>query len=149
VTVIFEDVLRDLLISINVVGSRVFLMRAPQVPAGQQKIPYIVFFEVGPSPMHDLRAALDVLDRTYQVSIFDTSQSRAIAISETLRTSLDGNRGQYEGVLFDGIFYRARTAAYENETKLFHIIQEYRILFHQNGLLNRNLPAVNTRGPKS
>jgi hypothetical protein len=121
-------------------------MRAPQVPAEQQKAPYIVFFEVGASPLHDLKAALDLQDRTYQVSIFDTSQSRGMAIGETIRMAIDGNRGDYEGVYFGGIFFRARTSAYETETKLFQFIQEYRILFQQNGLLNRNLPAVKTRG---
>lgn len=126
---IFEDSFRDLLISFNLTERRVFLIRAPQRPAEQMKIPYMIFFPVGPSPLHGIRGPLNVLDRTYQVSIFDESQSRALAIADALRIRLDGYKGAYGGVCFGGVFFRAQTFSYGPDTRLFQIITEFRILF--------------------
>ena len=128
-TPIFEDVLRLLLVSTDVTGTRVFLMRAPQVPAEQQKVPYLIFFHVGPSPLHSITAPLDVLDRGYQVSVFDNSQSRAIGIADALRQQLDGFRGDYMGIRFGGIFYRAQTSSWESGPEIFQVIIDFRILF--------------------
>ena len=126
---IFEDVLRDLLIDTSLVARRVFLIRAPQVPASQQTTPYIVFFMVAPFPMHSQGGPATLVEREYQVSIFDKSQSRGLAMADSLRTALDGFNGTYEGVWFGGIFYRAQTMQYEQETQLFQFILEFRILY--------------------
>lgn len=128
-TPIFEDVLRQLLISTDVTGTRVFLMRGPQVPAEQQKTPYLVFLSVGVAPLHSITAPIDVQDVEYQVSVFDTSQSRALGIADTLRRTLDGARGDYMGVRFGGIFHRSRTQSFEFDPLLFQVIVDFRILF--------------------
>jgi len=128
-TPIIEDVLRQLLIATDVASSRVFLLRAPQKPAEQMKTPYIVFFQVGPSPLHSQTAPLEVLDREYQVSIFDPSQSRALGIADELRHQLDGLRGDYLGLRIGGIFYRAQTSSYESVPEVTQVIVMFRILF--------------------
>jgi len=151
---IFEDVLRALLIGTDVAGPRVFLMRAPQVPTDQQRTPYLVFFQVGDSPQHAITGPLQLLDREYQVSIFDPSQSRAIGIADQLQAALNGVRGDYSGVRFGGIFYRSRTATYEHLAQLFHVIVTFRILFQlldsfQSLTLNpRNPNATQRRTPQ-
>ena len=127
---IVENTLRRLLIQANVgFEKRVFLMFAPQVPAPQQKWPYCVFFHVAPNPLHDHGGPLDLLIREYQVSIFDPSQSKALAIADSLRNYLDGYRGTFEDTDFGGIFYMTQTGSREPDTELFHIVQEYRIQF--------------------
>lgn len=149
-SVIFEDVLRALLVETDVADSRVFLMRAPQVPADKQRTPYLIFFAVGPAPQHTQTGPVAVLDREYQVSIFDPSQSRAIAIADSLRAKLDGVRGDYAGIRFGGIFYRSQSATFEPLTQLFHVIVTFRILFQfldsfQSLTLNPRKPIATQR----
>jgi len=128
--IIFESTLRDLLIQANVgVDKRVFLARAPQKPAAEQQVPYIVFFMVGPLPVMTQLGPLNQIERDYQVSIFHTAQTTALAIADTLRMYLDGMRGTFENVRLGHIFYTTQTLTYEEDTRLFHVIQEYRIMF--------------------
>jgi hypothetical protein len=138
---IFEDVLRDLLVGFTLVDTRVFLMRAPQVPAPKAVTPYLVFLHVGPEPMHAQSGPLDVLRREYQFSFFDLSQSRALALSDALRQRLDGLRGTFEGVNFGGVFYRAQTSSYEDDTRLFQSITTYLFQYRIPG----TLPALSQR----
>jgi len=139
--VIVEQVIRDLLIRTNLCETRVFLHRAPQVPAEQQKYPFMIFFHVAPLPLTAHSGPLSLINRDYQVSIYDLSQSRALGIGDALRGALDGLRELFEGVQFGGIFYRNQTHGYEVETKLHEVVQEYRIFYR---LLDPQ-PAVRTR----
>jgi hypothetical protein len=140
--VIFEQVLRDLIVAASLFENRVFLLRAPQVPAEQQKVPYAVFFPTGPLPLQSHQGPLGLLERDYKVAIFDPSQTKALALGDSLRMFLDGLRGDYEGVRFGAIFFRTLTWEYEIATTLFHITCEFRILFR---LVNpQPKPAVPT-----
>jgi hypothetical protein len=126
---IFEDVLRALLVQLNLTDARVWLMRAPQKPTVNPMVPYMVFLPVGPVPLHSIRAPLDVLHREYQITIFDTSQSRALAIADALRTRLDGMTGDYMGIHFGAILFRLQTSGYESDTELHSIVVGFDILF--------------------
>jgi hypothetical protein len=140
--VIFEQTLRDLLIQTNLVSTRVFLMRAPQVPADQQSIPYVLFFMVGPVDPLGLttqHGPLDQIERLYQISIFDNSQSRALAIGDSLRMFLHSLSGDFENVRIGHSFYMTQTWAWEPDTLLYQVIQEYRIMFRY---LNQDPPPV-------
>src|SRR5262245_29698829 len=128
--IIFEQTLRDLLIQTNLVGTRVFLMRAPQVPTPAPQVPYVVFFMVGPLPMMTMTSPSNHIQRDYQISIFDNSQSRALAIADSFRTFLDGFSGDYENTHIGHAFYMTQTWAWEPDTMLFQVIQEYRIAFN-------------------
>lgn len=140
-TAIFEDVLRALLISSNLVGNRVYLMRAPQNPSSPLIVPYIVFTPTGPEPMHFHSGPSGLLNRNYQTSIFDESQSRALAVADSLRAFLDGYTGDYGGVRFGSILFRLQTVQYETDTRIFQVIPEYRIRFR----LLDSFPAVHTK----
>ena len=140
--IIFEQTLRDLLIRTNLVADRVFLMRAPQVPSQKLTVPYIVFFLVAPVDAVNLKTMsgpLDVMDRMYQISIFDSSQSRALAIGDSLRMYLDTMHGDFENVRIGHSFYMTQTWGWEPDTLLFQVIQEYRIMFRY---LNLDPPPV-------
>lgn len=142
-TRIFEDVLRALLIQSNLVDSRVYLMRAPQTPT----VPYMVFDPTGPEPVHTQDGPSDLLNRNYQVAIYDTSQSRALAIADGLREYLDGYVGYFQGVDFGSILFRLQSTQYEADTKLFQIVTEYRMRFRIIDLstaVTTNKPAVTT-----
>jgi len=147
--VIFEQTLRALLTAVNLVGNRVYLRRAPQKPAPQAATPYIVFFSV--APVNPLALATHtgpgtLIERLYQISIFDESQSRAYAIADSLRMSIDGASGAYLNVHLGHIFYATQTDAYETDSRLFQVIQEYRIMFRY---LTNDPPAVPNRSTRS
>jgi len=147
--VIFEQTLRDLLIQTNLVADRAFLMRAPQVPSDKAKIPYIVFFLVAPVDAVNLATMtgpLDVMDRLYQVSIFDQSQTRALAIADSLRMYLNTLHGDFENVHIGHSFYMTQTWGWEPDTQLFQVIQEYRIMFRY--LDNQPPPVTPTRNTR-
>lgn len=127
--IIFEQTFRDLLIQANVVGTRVFLARAPQKPTPALQPPYIVFFMIAPLPLMAHDGPPNLVQRDYQVSIFDLSQSEALAIADTLRGYLDGYQGDFESVHFGSIFYVQQTMTYEMDTRLFHIILEFRVAY--------------------
>lgn len=140
--VIVEQVIRDLIIRTNLYERRVFLMRAPQVPAEQQTNPFAIFFHVSPIPMHAHSGPLGLIERDYQVSSYDPSQTKVLGLADALRASLDGFVGEFEGVLFGGIFYRNQLSRYEQNTKLFEVIQEFRIFYR---LTNHVAPAAPNR----
>ena len=126
---IFEDVLRDLVVYQNLVGTRVFVQHAPQVPASQMATPYMVLLNVGPSPLHAMGGPLDVIMREYQFSIFDTSQFTALALADSLRGALDGWHGDYEGIHFAAILYKAQTSAWEQSDELHHVVTSFDVIF--------------------
>jgi|SRR5580765_2427861 len=142
--VIFEQTLRKILRGTNLVADRVFLMRAPQEPT-VQPVPYFVFFPVGAVPRHAHTGPLDVIERLYQVSIFDNSQSRALAIADSLRGFLDTFHGPYDGY-YISCQYAVQTWTWEQDTKLFQVIQEYGIMFRSLESANPQFqPAVPRR----
>lgn len=104
-----------------------FLWRAPQAPAERMRTPYLVFFHIGPNTWPTHTGPLGVLDREYQISLFDPQQTRVLGIADALRLYLDGKQGLYQTVRFSMIQYRTQTSAYELDTRLFHVIQEYRM----------------------
>lgn len=142
-TIVEQDI-RDLLIQANVTDDRVFLLRAPQVPADKQRLPYIIFLHVSPSPHYAHDGAIATMDREYQISIFDQSQSRALAIADTLRLYLEGFRGEFESTHFYAWFHRNQTHQWEFDTQLHQIVQEYRILYAALDS-NRSTNRSNTR----
>jgi hypothetical protein len=159
---IFEQTLRDVLIAANLTAKRVYLIRAPQVgPAGARYgksyydkatydddaslIPYMLFFHLAPVPHYYQSGPIQTLDREYQISIFHTSQSTALAMADTLREYLDSFRGDYENVRFFWFQLRNQTHQYETDTKLFQIVQEWRIMFAMMDALTTRKPAVPTR----
>jgi hypothetical protein len=142
---IFEQTLRSILIAANLVSDRVFLIRAPQVPQAKMVYPFIVFFHIAPTPYYAHDGPLTLLEREYQVSLFDLSQSKALAMADTLRQYLETQRGDYAGAAIYSVFYRTQTHAYETDTKLFQIVQEYRIQFSMQPGGTFSQPAVLTR----
>lgn len=141
--VIFEQTLRKLLIASNLVADRVFLMAAPQAPNAKLVLPYIVFFHVGPIPHTTQHGPLKQIQRDYQVSVFDESQSRALAIGDSMRQWLNTFHGAYENVVIGSAHYMTQTWLREDDTALFQVIQEYRIIFHYS-----NQTAVSVRSNK-
>lgn len=130
---IFEQALRAILIQTNLVGPRVFLMRAPQKPAEQMVTPYIIFFAVGPQTYTTQRGPLDQQQRLYQISIFDDSQSRALAIADSLRQKLDTLRGDVGQWRIGSCFYSTQTSTWEFDTGLTHVVTEFLIMFRYLG----------------
>ena len=129
---IFEQALRAFLINVNVTGSRVFLMQAPQNPAPQAALPFLVFFPIAAFPYHSHLGPLQVVEREYQISIFDKSQSTALAIADTIRGALDGFQGDVLAPWrIDAALYQTQTWLREEQTQIFHVVQDYRIQFRQ------------------
>lgn len=88
----FEEALRYFLTTAALaVGSNVFSAFAQQRPT----TPYLVFVQISPTPLHTHSGppSPGILQRRYQFSIFDPSQSSSISIADALRVLLDGYRG--------------------------------------------------------
>lgn len=88
----FEEALRYFLTSAALgVGSNVFSAFSQQRPT----TPYLVFVQIGPRPLHAHSGppSPGMLQRIYQFSWFDPSQSSSIAGADALRLLLDGYRG--------------------------------------------------------
>jgi hypothetical protein len=91
----FEEALRYFLTSNSslspLLGSNVFSAFSQQRPA----TPYLVFVQIGPRPLHSHQGppSPGILQRLYQFSIFDPSQSDSILVADTLRLALDGFSG--------------------------------------------------------
>lgn len=128
---IFEQTFRNLVIGSNLVDKRAFFWRAPQVPAEMAKTPYLVFFEIAPTTSaYPQNGPLTLQDRDYQISIYDPSQTRVVAIADSLRNYLDGYHATFENVRFGGVFFHTQVSTYEADTQLFTVMQDYRIQFH-------------------
>ncbi len=85
----FEEALRYFITSAALaVGSNVFSAFAQQRPA----TPYLVYVQIGPRPLHSHSGppSPGILQRLYQFSWFDPSQSSSIAGADSLRVLLDG-----------------------------------------------------------
>lgn len=91
----FEEALRYFLTSNSslspLLGSNVFSAFAQQRPT----TPYLVFVQIAPRPLHSHQGppSPGILQRTYQFSTFDPSQSDSILVADTLRVALDGFSG--------------------------------------------------------
>jgi hypothetical protein len=120
----------------------VFLMRAPQKPTAALQTPYVVFFHVAPwNPVGLVtqRGALDWLERDYQISVFDNSQTRALAIADSYRMYLNTLHGDFQNVSIGHSFYVSQTSGWEPDTQLHQVISEFRIMFRY---LNPEPPPV-------
>lgn len=130
---IFEQTLREVIASVNLVANRVYLMRSPQVASSQVIVPYVVFTPVGAITYDSQSGPSQLIQRDYQLSIFDTSQSRALAIADSYRIRLGGLPA---GLVVDpyqinSCFFITQSSGWENEDEYFQVIQQYRIM-HRN-----------------
>jgi hypothetical protein len=141
---VFEDTLRAILAGTKLFGERVYLMRAPQQPP-TIAVPYAVFFMVAPYPHPRMTGPLGMLERDYQISIFDRSQSNALGVADILRARLDTLHGVVGSMRIDSTFYQTQTWGYEDDTGLYQIVQEYRFQFTDLGSSQTAAAALNQR----
>lgn len=134
---VFEDVFRDLIVAANLTDTRVFIMQSPQVPAEQARTPYMVITPTGPTPDHTHGGPVGLLQRNYQVAIFDPRQSIALAIADSLRHYLDGFTGEFGGVEFGGIFFSLQSVSFEADTLLFEALVQFRVWFRETSSMHR------------
>jgi hypothetical protein len=109
-------------------------MRAPQQPPALA-VPYCVFFLIAAYPKPRITGPLAMLERDYQVSIFDRSQSNALGVADMLRAQLDTRTGLVGNIQINSCFYTTQTWGYEDTTGLFQIVQEYRFQFTDLGAI--------------
>ena len=90
----FEEALRNFLnlAPINMPGGYLSTYSVQQ-PA----VPYLIFTDITQRPVYGQSGAANLIQRTYQLSIFDSSQSRAIYTADRLRQMFQG----FKGVMVD------------------------------------------------
>ena len=99
------------------------------VTAGQDTVfPYIVYQRVTTQPT-DIKDGGSPLDSArFQVDVYASSKSTCEAIAANVRTALDRYNGTIESVVIQSIkFLDHQDGPYEEELRVFRVIQEYEI----------------------
>lgn len=109
------------------VGARVYSHRAPQTPTQ----PYLVFYRVSPEPIHSQSGPSQLMQRTYQFSIYSSSQAAALSIGDALRTLLNGYSGMMGDVLVSSVLWRTDRMLWEDDTKLHHNAIDMRFQYRE------------------
>ena len=108
------------------VSERIYIVNAPQTV----KTPYIVFFKVDSNPEQSHQGNSHLERARFQFDIFDDSIYECKLIAEHLQTILQGLNepiGVSPYVRVGGILFLGEGQLYENEDKLYHLIEDYEI----------------------
>lgn len=108
------------------VGERIYPGNAPQTVA----TPYIVFFKVDSSPEQSHQGNSHLERARFQFDIFDASIYECKLIAEHLQSILQGLNeliGVSPYVRVEGIIFLGEGQLYENEDKLYHLIEEFEV----------------------
>jgi len=121
-----EVTLRNMLLantdlSNKVGGKRVYILKLPQNPT----YPAIVYFKVSNPRHHDL----DVAYPRFQFSVFAKTFKEAKEVADLIRFVLQREKGVSGGIpIIQGV-YLNETDLYENDTQLYHIASDYKIIY--------------------
>jgi hypothetical protein len=120
-----EEAIRKKLIANNdlkaKIGERIYILKLPQNPT----FPAVVYFKVSNPRHHDI----DVAYPRFQFSIFAEKYSEAKEISDLIRGLLQREKGVFYGMpVIQGV-YLNEVDFYENDSELYHIASDYKIIY--------------------
>lgn len=105
----------------NDISSRLYLLKLPQNPT----YPAVTYFKVSNSRHHDLNIAMP----RYQFSVWGTDYKIVRRIANNIRLALQREKGVWSGISVIQAVYLGETDFYENDTKLYQVAQDYKIIY--------------------
>lgn len=105
------------------VTNRIYYVHLPQNPT----YPCISFFRVSNPRRHNL----NVSNPRFQFDVWSTKYSEAVDLANQIRLALQREKGVWNGIpIIQGVYLNEQEF-YENDTKLFHIASDYRIIYKE------------------
>jgi hypothetical protein len=93
--------------------------------------PYIVISKIDAPGKHTQDGPVAVVDARFQISIFSTTYGQAHQIAAAVKSVLDGYQGLMGEVYIFSCLYDDEQDLYEENTKLFHVPQDYIISYQE------------------
>jgi len=119
-----EEALRSKLLSnttlAGLVSDRIYILKLPQNPT----YPAVTFFKLTGQRHLDL----DVAFPYFQFDIWASSYSSAREVANKIRTSLIREKGTWGSVKIINAIFINEFDLYEDETGIFHIVSEFKII---------------------
>lgn len=106
---------------------RVYSHKAPQSPVE----PYVVFYEISPTPRHTHAGPFPTLEQRYQFSVYGKSQSATADLRNQVRQHLDGYRGLMGDVYVSGAHWAGGTYGYNDATGMHHFSADMQIRYRE------------------
>jgi hypothetical protein len=131
----FEEALRNELNNSGIGMAGGFLstysVQAPQYP-------YCIFTDVTQRPVYGHQGAANLIQRTYQLSVFGISQSQVIYLVDQLRKFFQGFRGTMTDPTPSGrsytvasVMYQGQHYAYEADTRLHMFAADFKFQYNE------------------
>jgi hypothetical protein len=103
------------------IGQRLYILKLPQSPT----LPAVTYFKVSNPRHHDI----DVAMPRYQFDIWAESYITARGVADNIRKALQRESGTWTGIRVIQAVYLGETDMYEDDTELYHVAQDYKIIY--------------------
>lgn len=107
----------------NLVKERIYILKLPQNPT----YPAITYFRVSNPRHHDI----DVSYTRFQFDSWASSYSIARNVANKIRKAIQREKGVWDGIKIIQVVYLNESELYENDTKIFHIVTDFQILYRE------------------
>lgn len=105
----------------NLVSTRIYYSTLPQTPT----YPAISFFRISNIRQHDL----DIGSVYYQFDCWSLTYIQSVELSNEIRLALQREKRVISGIpIIQGVFLN-ETDMYENDTKIFHVALDVKIIY--------------------
>ena len=122
-----QEVLRAKLIAhedlYNLVKERIYILKLPQNPT----YPAITYFRVSSPRHHDI----DVSYPRFQFDSWASTYEEARNVANEIRKAIQREKGLWNGIKIIQVVYLNEVEMYENDTKIYHIVTDFQILYRE------------------
>lgn len=120
--------IRDIIVALDVVGSRVWQLRLPQL----NQLPSVTYHQYGSEHDYLIDGPLGRATLSLQIDIWCKSLSQAKTINESIRLALSG----YSSQAIDVMLLRNTHQLYEleegSDQSLYHLVQQYEVIYSES-----------------
>lgn len=130
---IYESVYNLLATEITDVNGRVFPSIIPLIASSEKtKFPAIIYENRGTIPHKMLWEATDSVTMSFEITTLSDDHNEAATISQKVREAIDQHNGPDGEILIELIRYDDEDELYEEDAKVYEIIQQYDIFWRKN-----------------
>jgi len=124
---LIEQAILTRLSQIDLLGGRIYPVKAPQ----DVELPYLIFFKVATSRDHSHSGSSHLASAWVQFSSFAQTYEEGKQIVGEIKTLLDSFRGTITNISINGCFLQEEVDFLEEDTGLYHIACDYRIVYNE------------------